>query len=185
MARKATINMVAERAGVSRGTVDRVLNQRPHVKPDIYERVLRAMKELHYIPPRKEQAQALGLSTPEEALPCCLGVLLPNWTGYFRSEVMRGISDAQDILRDTGAEIWIEECETDLPDESIERLDNLLAKGVQGLAVCAKDHISIVEKINEIQGKGIPVVTSNSDLSKCERLCFVGHDMVRGVRVPG
>ena len=28
---KATIQMVAERAGVSRGTVDRVLNGRPHV----------------------------------------------------------------------------------------------------------------------------------------------------------
>ena len=27
MAKKATINMVAEQAGVSRGTVDRVLNQ--------------------------------------------------------------------------------------------------------------------------------------------------------------
>lgn len=185
MARKATINMVAERAGVSRGTVDRVLNQRPHVKPDIYERVLRAMKELHYIPPREGQAKALGLLSPEEVLPCCLGVLLPNWAGYFRSEVMRGIRDAQDILRDTGAEIWVEECESDLPDESIERLDNLLKKGVQGIAVCAKDHISIVEKIDEIQGKGIPVVTFNSDLSRCGRLCFVGQDLVRGGRVAG
>ena len=42
--RKVTINMVAERAGVSRGTVDRVLNQRPHVKPELYERIVRAMK---------------------------------------------------------------------------------------------------------------------------------------------
>ena len=42
---KATINTVAMRAGVSRGTVDRVLNQRPHVKPDIYEKVIRAMKD--------------------------------------------------------------------------------------------------------------------------------------------
>lgn len=46
MAKKATINMVAERAGVSRGTVDRVLNQRPHVKPELRERIVRAMRSL-------------------------------------------------------------------------------------------------------------------------------------------
>lgn len=185
MVRKATINMVAERAGVSRGTVDRVLNQRPHVKPDIYERVLRAMKELHYIPPREEQAKALGLTVLEESLPCRLGVLLPNWTGYFRGEIMRGIQDAQDILRDAGVEIQIEECESDLPGESIERLERLVTNGMQGIAVCAKDHISIVEKINQICAAGIPVVTFNSDLSRCNRLCFVGQDLICGGRVAG
>ena len=82
MARKATINMVAERAGVSRGTVDRVLNSRPHVKPDIMEKVLRAMRELNYVPPRPEQAAALGLNTALIDLPTCkLGVLLTNEGG--------------------------------------------------------------------------------------------------------
>ena len=60
MARKVTINMVADRAGVSRGTVDRVLNQRPHVKPELYDRIVQAMKELGYMPPKEEQAKALG-----------------------------------------------------------------------------------------------------------------------------
>ena len=61
MAKRITINTIAERAGVSRGTVDRVLNGRPHVKPEIAERVLRTMRELGYAPPRAEQADALGL----------------------------------------------------------------------------------------------------------------------------
>ena len=90
MARKATINMVAERAGVSRGTVDRVLNSRPHVKPDIMEKVLRAMRELNYVPPRPEQAAALGLNTALIDLPTCkLGVLLTNEGGHLRREVLR------------------------------------------------------------------------------------------------
>ena len=66
MARKVTINMVAERAGVSRGTVDRVLNQRPHVKPELYDRIVKAMKELGYMPPKEEQAKALGLPMATE-----------------------------------------------------------------------------------------------------------------------
>ena len=35
MKKKPTIQMVAEKAGVSRGTVDRVLNNRSHVSPDV------------------------------------------------------------------------------------------------------------------------------------------------------
>ena len=91
---KATINTVAMRAGVSRGTVDRVLNQRPHVKPDIYEKVIRAMKELDYIPPNEKQAKALGLTLP--ALEHFrIGILLSSERGHFRSEIMRGIEDAR------------------------------------------------------------------------------------------
>ena len=58
-------------------------------------------------------------------------------------------------------------------------------KGMQGIAVCTKDHISIVEKINQICAAGIPVVTFNSDLSRCNRLCFIGQDLICGGRVAG
>ena len=37
---RATIKMIAERAGVSIGTVDRVLHNRPYVKAEVRERVL-------------------------------------------------------------------------------------------------------------------------------------------------
>ena len=48
--KKVTIAMVAEKAGVSRGTVDRVLNNRPHVSPDQRASVMEAIRELNYIP---------------------------------------------------------------------------------------------------------------------------------------
>ena len=35
MQKRPTIQMVAERAGVSRGTVDRVLNNRSYVRADV------------------------------------------------------------------------------------------------------------------------------------------------------
>ena len=186
MAKKATINMVAERAGVSRGTVDRVLNRRPHVKPEIEEKVLRAMHELNYVPPRPEQAAALGLSTNVVDLPSCkLGVLLTNEGGHLRRELLRGVEGAGSLLRDYGVEILVQKCETDLPDESVERLDWLVDHGVNGIAICAKDHISIVKRVNELSRQGIAVVTMNTDLTGCDRLCFIGQDLVRGGRVAG
>ena len=186
MAKKATINQVAERAGVSRGTVDRVLNRRPHVKPEIEEKVLRAMHELNYVPPRPEQAAALGLSTTVVDLPSCrLGVLLSNEGGHLRRELLRGIASAESLLRDYGVEILVQKCETDLPDESVERLNCLVEEGVNGIAMCAKDHISITKRVNELSKQGIAVVTMNTDLTGCDRLCFIGQDLIRGGRVAG
>lgn len=117
--------------------------------------------------------------------PYKLGVLLPNWRGYFKKEVLRGIEDAGTLLRDYSIEVIVQTCETDLPDEAVERIDELVAQHVDGIALCAKDHSSIAEKVNVLHAQGIPVVTFNSDLSGCERLCFVGQDLIRGGRVAG
>jgi LacI family transcriptional regulator len=53
-----TITEVAERAGVSMKTVSRVLNAEPHVREEVRERVLEAVRELHYRP--KVSARSLA-----------------------------------------------------------------------------------------------------------------------------
>ena len=55
---RATIKMIAERAGVSIGTVDRVLHDRPYVKAEVRERILQVMEELDYRPNRMASALA-------------------------------------------------------------------------------------------------------------------------------
>ena len=60
--------MVADKAGVSRGTVDRVLNNRSHVSPDVYERVMAAIQETGYLTPRSTYQKTLfgqGLSADQ------------------------------------------------------------------------------------------------------------------------
>lgn len=173
MGRKVTINMVAKRAGVSCGTVDRVLNQRPHVKPELYDRIVKAMKELGYMPLKAEQAKALGLPLATE-IGGTLGIVLPNWGGFFKSEIMRGIRDAEALLSDFSVNVLVEQCESDLPDESIECINRLVQQGARGLAVCAMDHIMVTQKINALSEQGIPVVTFNSDLT--DGICQVMAD---------
>lgn len=184
MSRKATIDMVAQKAGVSRGTVDRVINQRSYVKAEVKERVIQAMKELQYVPLRIEQARRLGLVT-EQATPCKLGVVLPDWRGHFKSEVMRGVADAKALLSDYQIEVIIRESKTGLFDETIEHVDDLEQQGVKGIVVCAKDHSAIAQRINQLYEAGIPVVTFNSDISESRRLCFVGQNLIQSGRVAG
>ena len=68
---RTTIKMIAERAGVSIGTVDRVLHDRPYVKAEVRERVLRVMEELDYHPNRMASAPA----TSARSVPCPLPVV--------------------------------------------------------------------------------------------------------------
>ena len=48
--RLATIEQVAQHAGVSVATVSRTLNNSPAVKPATAQRVREAIEELHYVP---------------------------------------------------------------------------------------------------------------------------------------
>ena len=176
MGNRPTIQMVAELAGVSWGTVDRVLNDRPHVNEEVRRRVLEAMRELGYISPRevyRRQADAaLRLRT--------LGVLLPNWEGQFRIKVTEGVRQACEELEESKVRVLVHRCETDLPQEAVELLEAMKA---EGFAVCAVNDPAIQGWIAASVEKGTPCVTFNSDLPESGRLCFVGQNIRQAGRV--
>jgi LacI family transcriptional regulator len=179
MGKRATIQMVADLAGVSRGTVDRVLNQRSYVSADVRERVLAAIAETGYISPREYHKTQLGVTQQ----PLKLGVLLPNWPGQFPEDVQKGISLARTELEDDKIQVLVRRCKTDIPQEAIALLDELAAEGVTGLSVCALNDDSIQRRIAELAEAGLPCITFNSDLPDSGRLCFVGQDIHQAGRV--
>lgn len=83
----ATIADVARRAGVGRGTVSRVLNNRPNVDPQTRARVLAAIAELDYVP--SETARRLSLGRTRT-----IGVVVPYMTRPSAVERLRGIESA-------------------------------------------------------------------------------------------
>lgn len=179
MNRKPTIQMVADLAGVSRGTVDRVLNNRPHVNDEARERVLEAMRKLGYISPRENYRRQMDASLS----PITLGVLLPNWEGQFRAEVDRGIRLACGELEETNVRVLLRRCETDLPQEAVELLETMRRGGAAGFAVCAVNDPAIETWIAARMAEGVPCVTFNSDLPASGRLCFVGQDIRQAGRL--
>lgn len=181
MGKRPTIQMVAERAGVSRGTVDRVLNDRSYVSAEVRQRVLDAIQETGYVSCREHHQQAL-LSA---SAPLTLGVLLPNWDNQFRSEVERGIRMAQEELEDAGVQVLIRRCRTDLPRETLELLDDLVKEGSAGISLCALNDRTVEERVTELVDAGIPCITFNSDLPGSRRTCFVGQDVYQTGRVAG
>ncbi len=73
MNKRPTIQTIAELAGVSRGTVDRVLNNRSYVRADVRARVLNAIQETGYLSPKEAHRQAAEAKLPLK--PVRLGVL--------------------------------------------------------------------------------------------------------------
>ena len=55
-----TIRQIAEAAGVSRGTVDRALNNRGRVNPEVAERIFEIAREMNYQPKRKKKVYNQG-----------------------------------------------------------------------------------------------------------------------------
>ncbi len=82
-----TIYEVAEKSGVSIGTVSRVLNDSPLTATATRERVLQVIDELEYEP----HAMAQGLARRKTN---AIGVVIPLFDGRSHSEVLRGIQRA-------------------------------------------------------------------------------------------
>ncbi|MDO5133185.1 MAG: LacI family DNA-binding transcriptional regulator [Eubacteriales bacterium] len=178
---KVTIKMIAEKAGVSRGTVDRVLNNRSYVKADVKERILRIAKEMGYVSQREIHLR----EREEENKPLRLGVLLPSF-GFgpqFHEGVGAGIREAQTELQNANVEILVKMCRTDLPEEAAGLLTELREAGIQGLSVCLPQDPSIEKALREMKEDNIPIVTFNSDLPDSGRILFVGQDILKSGRL--
>lgn len=184
MKRNVTINAIAEYAGVSRGTVDRVLNRRGNVNPRTEELVLQAMKELEYVPKKEEQIEALGLDYPE-LRNMKIGILLSNEQGYFRREVLRGIERARETLGVLPVEILVEECRTTLAEEVLEQMAHLKRQEISGLILNARNQRQIADAVNRFYDENIPIMTINTDISDCDRVAFIGQDAYQSGRIAG
>lgn len=173
---RVTIQMIAESAGVSRGTVDRVLHNRPNVKPEVREHVLKTARELGY----------LSVPKSDRALVKKIGVLFPG-SGWFdtnlKQEWLRGVDDARRMIEPLGFTVTVIECETDLPNEFVDRITEWKEQGIGGIALCAKNSPMIQRLVAELTGGGIPVVTYNSDIPESGRACFIGQDPYQSGRV--
>lgn len=169
-----TVQQIADATGVSRGTVDRALNNRGRVDPEVAERIRRTAEEMGYVKkPRKTNGKRRS---------CRIGIVTQLAGASFMREINRGIREAAEELRDRDVEVLVRESFAVDEKEQVDAIDELRREGIDGLAVMPVDAESVREKINELIDDGIPVVTFNSDIVGTRRRCFVGMDNVKSGR---
>lgn len=173
---KITAQMIADRCGVSRGTVDRVINGRLGVAPEVQERIQRVIDETGYqTPSMRRQAQAVGAKK--------IGFVIPNWNNYYTVQTRKGIRAATRRMGDNRLSVVVEELKGRSNREYFECIARLEAQGIEGLVLNAANTLPMQEEIDRLTAAGIPVVTTNSDVPGSKRICHVGQDLDKSGRV--
>lgn len=165
----ATIKEIADLAGVSRGTVDRVLNKRGSVNPQTAEKIMEIVHALDYKPNRA------GLVLAAQKKNLKLGVILFGEGNPFFDEVIAGIRQKEEELACYNCSVVIKRVTIDV-NEQLRAIDELLAEGVNGIAISPANDTRLAQKIDELYDQGIPVVALNTDIKGCKRLAFVGSN---------
>jgi LacI family transcriptional regulator/LacI family repressor for deo operon, udp, cdd, tsx, nupC, and nupG len=122
--RAPTIRDVARHAGVGVGTVSRVLNDSPLVKPDKQARVIAAIAELGFV--RNPTAHSLSTGRSQ-----AIGVIAPFFTSPSSAERLRGLSTG---LSERGYMLLLVDVET--PEQRAAAFTDLARRhAVDGLIV--------------------------------------------------
>lgn len=169
----ARIKDIAELAGVSRGTVDRVLNNRSGVSPQTAEKIKEIAKALDYRPNKA------GLVLAAQKKKNKVGVVLFSKNNPFFDEVSEGVQAKARELADYGVTTQTRRVEFDLAAQ-LAAIDELLKEGIHGLLLAPYNHPAIQEKIDLLVSQGIPVVTVNTDICGSRRMAYVGSNYICG-----
>lgn len=168
-----TLKQIADAAGVSRGTVDRVLHGRGHVNPSVEEKICRLAKEMGYQPNRIGRALVMSSRSIK------LGVICQFSETPFMKLVLAGAEQAKAELHSMGTEVMIECIDSYDVERMLATIDKLIAHGVQGLAITPGNSPEIHQKMYNLAKSGISIVTFNSDANDTGRIAYVGLDNYR------
>ncbi|MHB8963905.1 MAG: LacI family DNA-binding transcriptional regulator [Saccharofermentanales bacterium] len=174
-----SIKKIAEVAGVSRGTVDRALNNRSGISPLQKELILRVATELGYHSNRAGRMLSIRKSRIR------IGVHMPSEGNDFFNEVKAGLFAAQAQYSDFGLSLSVKTMKGFDSVVQERQIREFLDEGISGLALVPINSPAISALLDELADKGIPVITFNSDISETRRLCYVGNDYFKSGAAAG
>lgn len=167
----AIMKDIADKAGVSRTTVDKVLNDKGGVSDTTRKKVLAIAKELSYEP----ESASVSLGEPRKGPR--IGFVSFSEEDQRHKDLKAGMYER---MEDDGYAADLIVRETPMyADAQLSAIDEVIKEGAKGLLITPYDDERIVERINELVKKNIPVVTVCSDIEGTNRLAYVGSNNMR------
>jgi LacI family transcriptional regulator len=165
LAHRFLIKEIALQAGLGVATVDRVLNGRANVREHTRNRVEQAIKEL--------EKQELNLANTGRKLMVDVVVEAP---ARFADEIKDALEAELPLLHPAVLRPRFMMRETMTTDEVIEALQSIGRRGSHGVFLKARDVPEIAKAIGELQQRGIPVITTFTDIPLSGRIAYAGPD---------
>ncbi|WP_305988001.1 substrate-binding domain-containing protein [Roseibium sp. MMSF_3544] len=176
--KRVTIHDVADAAGVSLATVDRVLNGRPGVRKATIEKVKQAADSLNY----KPDVFAAALAKKRTYR---LHFLIPNGPNAFMEDLSREAASHARTMSGDRMQVHVEPIDA-FDGHRVAGTLAILDKSVcDGVAVVAPAFPEVRAAIDRLQVRGVPVVTLVSDHPSSSRQHFVGIDNTAAGRTAG
>ena len=164
---KVTLEDVARKAGVSRATVDRVLNERGNVKKSTAERVYRAVFNTNYF---------IGpLADADDKIIYKFDFVFPILKTAYFDNFCKEIASSRLAFARLNARVQAHMVDGLGPEVLAQKLLEVGADS-DGIAFVALDHPLVREAVDALHKDGIGVVSLVSDLSRSKRLAYVGLD---------
>lgn len=171
--RRPTIADVAEAAGVSVATVDRVLNARLPVREETSKRVFSAAEKVgfHAINIIRQRMLA-DLPTFN------LGFILRKERHAFYQEFAEELEAAARAVKDRRLQIHVRFAQSGEPAEISELLLAMRGK-VQAIGAIGPDHHDVTSAVSLLKSKGIPTFSLLSDFAQGVREAYLGTNNIK------
>ncbi|MEI4472155.1 substrate-binding domain-containing protein [Frigidibacter sp. MR17.24] len=168
MARRKTISDLAEAAGVSVSTIDRILSGRGPVKRLTVEHVLETAERIGF-----HATGAIRGKLTEDAPERTLGFLLNARERNLYAQLGEGLSRAtaaSSLMRGRAVLRYLESID---PEEAAVAL-RALGREVHAIAAVLVDHPLVNLAVSDLTRAGVPVFSLMSDISAPQRTGFLG-----------
>lgn len=168
--KRPTIPDLAQAAGVSVSTVNRVLNQPGSVRQPTRQRVLAAAEQIGFY----------GLGTIQHSMRSDaethrLGILLQQEGRTFYNNLGQALHQAADDQGDGAIQLSLEYLDDLSPDKIATRLI-ALGQTCDSVALVAAQHPLVTDAIEEVTANGVPVTAIIAPLTAPGPISFVGLD---------
>ena len=170
MIRRPTIPDLAEAAGVSVSTVNRVINRPESVRKPTRDRVLAAAQDIGFY-----GVGSIAHSVQKARQTHTLGILLHQKGRTFYRNLGEALQRAADNQLDSKVLLRLEYLEDLSPDNLAARLIRL-SEECESLALVAAEHPIVSDAIDSVLDRGIPVAGMIAPLSARGNVGFVGLD---------
>ena len=167
----ATMKEIAALAGLSRGTVDRVLNNRGNVSKETIDKVMQVADSLNYAPSRV----AKSLAARKHNILLTFLMPDPHLIPFF-SQVEEGALHAAQELKESGATVQLQFTSGWDEEEYLEKLNSAVREHSDGIAIAGPDTPRIASRLMQIGKAGIPVITVNTEIRRSGCLAYVGSN---------
>jgi LacI family transcriptional regulator len=160
------IQLIAEIADVSIGTVDRALHGRPGINEATRQRILEIAEQIAYTPNLAARALSVSRATAR------IGVCIPREIRFFYDQLWGGVLDEARSVAPLGIQFIYRPVHA-LGEGDTQAFQELVKASVDGIIVTAGNPLALKPLINAAEEKGIRVVCVSTDAPASRRSSIV------------